>query len=185
MKKLDEEQLESVMDYFTHPYGKKGMTEHLKEKGLIKEEFEVGKWYKAINSQALCFIVSFPNRGIKDECEVYGFDISGDWIGGENCYGSITNEFRKATDKEVEDALIKEAKKREFKEGVKYISLTTGDNVLINFKEHDDFAKDFYGSIYNNQLCACHGTIFMGGKWAEIIEEKKEIVVNGVTYIEK
>jgi len=192
MKELDKEQLEAVRECWAGTMMEKTFLSNLKEKGLIKEEFEVGKWYKATNSQALCFIVSFPNRGIKDECEVYGFDISGDWIGGTNCYGSITNEFVKATDKEVEEALVKEAKKRGFK----------GNSKLKMFSEYDEqyeVSTEFFFSMDHNVLymgnpCFSNRTIFKDGKWAEIVEEdqgcsaleeKREIVLDGVTYIEK
>lgn len=173
MKELTEKQLEQIIDAFQSTTNTTEFKAVLKIKGLIKEELEVGKWYKYSDSEGFLFcITNVQNDGV----EVYGFNSWGNWIDE----GSYYSEYLiPATDKEVKDALIKEAKKRGFKEGVKFKSIVSG-----NIRKFTGF---YFGSDedecwLSNDTVGC---IFKKGKWAEIIEEKKEIVVNGVTYIEK
>ena len=77
-----------------------------------KVEFEVGKWYiKDVGITSL-FVWS-GNNNIN-----YGF-FGCEW--GECWSMNFPKVWRPATDKEVEEALIKEAKRRGFVEGAKYI----------------------------------------------------------------
>ena len=177
MKELTEEQLEAIYTAWNNDGGSESVfTEHLKEQGLVKEELEVGKWYKYSDSEGFLFcLTNVETTGV----EVYGFVSWRYWI-DEGKY--ISEYLIPATDKEVKEALIKEAKKRGFKEGVK-ANLKKCDNSFSNNVKIKN--NNFRHSINQNWLAIDGFIIFKDGKWAEIIEEKKEIVVNGVTYIEK
>jgi hypothetical protein len=120
-----------------------------------KDALVVGKWYKENFSQRMVCI----NKP-RDFVNGYGFGCEG-WVSyvGTN-YGDFSG-WTLATDKEVEEALIKEAKKRGFKEGVRYIGAFDGlKNKVCGFCY-------FFSQ---NQLCSNGGTIFITGKWAEILE---------------
>tara|TARA_R110001632_G_scaffold34101_1_gene87145 strand:+ start:2091 stop:2633 length:543 start_codon:yes stop_codon:yes gene_type:complete len=133
----------------------------LKEKGLIKEEFEVGKWYKSKNHNiTACYVDEHNNYGVS-------FGVWKDAM--------ILNYFEAwtlATDKEVETALIKEAKKRGFKEGVKY-----NCNNVMGRKDEVLCGKVIFDYDYNGLFCSSNGWIFEDGKWATIIEEPKEMTM--------
>lgn len=188
MKKLDKEQKEYVAGLFNEYYNKftvydgggcydinwskKLMTDHLKEKGLV-EQFEVGKWYK-IQKETYHKMDAFQCfQGIGNQS--YGFNHSGLFT-NKYCIGVWVDDdevITPATDKEVEEALIKEAKKIGFKEGV-----TCSIGSVIH--------KDMKGNYeYNPEWTHCglqclsigHKVIWRSDTgWAEIVEEKKSII---------
>ena len=101
----------------------------------------------------------------------YGFDDS-DWQGDtRNCLEHYGNScgYELATDQEVETALIKEAKKRGFKEGVTIKCLN--NNFHNTYKLKSTF-NDLY--IEDGDLWFGTEEIFINGKWAEIIEDNPE-----------
>ena len=104
----------------------------------------------------------------KNNIRQYGINSTGHWF--DNCSSHcLDSNDESANDEEVEQALIKEAKKRGFKEGVKYIC-EGFPVVLINFLELT------YYSGSGGYLTDGHGgSIFNDGKWATIIEDKKEM----------
>lgn len=125
---------------------------------------EVGKWYK--NSYPHLFFCQYIDG---DMARGYGFKM-GEWE--QNKSWCIHNGSQKpATDKEVETALIAEAKKRGFKEGVKFRSAFSGDDFI--FDELIPCYKD-------NQLwMSSTGQVFKKGKWAEIIKPKTVHIPSG------
>jgi len=152
----------------------------------FKEVLEVGKWYKNKGC-----IACFEGNG----ADGYGFNRKNEWRGkGSQWFkgsdGSyifegylLFKDWTLATDKEVEEALIKEAKKRGFKEGVCINNVMNG--MLGNIKEGVEFSYNnvtnrlyLIDCVYDNK--ANYGssavnnkyTIFNNGKWAEIIEDK-------------
>jgi hypothetical protein len=159
-----------VLDYqrssncgtFNCPINK--FNDFLKEKGLI-EQFE--GWTKG-NSKYL----AYHKDGMR-----YGFDFQGNWFGLEPIkFVTALEDENPATPKEVETALIKEAKKRGFKEGVRFQSFGGRG-------KHDMcFTMDGRDIIYDNNSLIIHSenwgwrtaAIFKDGKWAEIVEDKKE-----------
>jgi hypothetical protein len=139
------------------------------KKEVLKEfseenEFKVGKWYTSKeNTKKMWYIVNV----FADSQVSFGFSDSGVWQNEEKRY-SFFKEFRPATDKEVESALIAEAKRRGFKEGVEVKSLTR-DKLMLRFETlcfFDNGLVDKWGSF-----------IFKNGKWAEIVEDK--IMIGG------
>ena len=166
MKYTEKEVVEILTEYVG---GMLPLKQFLKKKGLIKEEFEVGKWYKSKNHNiTACYVDEHNNYGVS-------FGVWKDAM--------ILNHFEAwtlATDKEVETALIKGAKKLIKKGVVK--CLHECDDI---YSMEDVKYFEWSGRCLRVHLkggCCC---IFDGGKWATIIEEPKEIVVNGITYIEK
>jgi len=161
---------------------KEGIVQRLEElkqekkqlKKQLKElpSLEVGKWYNSDND-SLIFITEFL-----DSCDFdgYGF-FHGKWENKSYNYYSYEYGLVPATDKEVETALIKEAKKRYKK----------GD--LISFEGHKG---NVIGNIYwaSGSKCVSVETnnksrgnenfpLMLKGKWAEIIEEHKTVTLNG------
>ena len=127
-----------------------------------KTVLEVGKWYKTKGSKHLMFLSELiGNEGIG-----YGFDTIGAWFG-------ITRDIsmdsvKPATDKEVETALIAEAKKRGFKEGVTVKCIH--DNTIESIKGTFFNNKESFNLYAHIERCDYIGQyVFKDGKWAEII----------------
>ncbi len=140
-----------------------------------KPILEIGKWYKLTHGRGKFFgyITDISNI----EFRYYGFSYLGLWQ--ENgCYFindvNLKNQMIPATDKEVEEALIAEAKRRGFKKGVRYSAVNVGyedqTNILINSNTFKYLPK-------YNELQINNWVIFKNGKWAEIIEDK--IMIGG------
>lgn len=130
--------------------------------GKDKKELEVGKWYTYTDSKIhLLCITKYDSK----EIEGYGFNLSG-WVDSDSwCYRNLIE----ATQEEVETALIKEAEKRGFVEGVKVKDLLNDELGIID--EYDLNNKD-YEIDEKNSFNFGNKTIFYNGKWAEIIKEE-------------
>lgn len=127
-------------------------------------EFKVGEWYNN-SGRLFCY----------GKNKSYGIYEDGVWSDDIKLYGDT---WRKATPKEVEEALIKEAIKRGFKDDT-VIKISVGAN------EHIDNLSGRTGGIgeYYHDLCAldskyANGWIFYNGKWAEIIQDTRP-TING------
>lgn len=172
MKELDKEQLDvvhSLVDAVTgnlrdyHHNNNKYINTFLKQKGLIKKEFEVGKWYKDTYYGNVYFVTE---TRIDGGVRFYGLNGNNDWVECDSYSRSAIKNDRKATNKEVETALIKVARKRGFKEGV----------VVVNEKGNKDNIEEYfwYGNgILKNCGFTDNIILFDNGKWATIIEEPK------------
>ncbi len=138
------------------------------EKEQPKEEFEVGVWYVGIRNvtkERPMLLYCSNNNG-------YGF-YDGVW--GNNLHTSPKYfstykgyNLRKATPQEIETALIKEAKKRGFKEGVRIQSLKFESNKPKLMSCNSRFEEQF--ELFMGGSC-----LFSKGKWATIIENSFEI----------
>ena len=127
-----------------------------------ESKLEVGKWYKTISGS----IVNYQggNSG-------YGITyIGGNWYNNDG-WGFETVSYKPATDKEVEEALIKEAKKRGFKEGVSVKCLDDGRI----WDADSEFSFDSQGRLGTGAAF-----IFIDGKWATIIDQPKKLTVEEV-----
>ena len=119
------------------------------------DDLVVGQWYKSIPTRSLMVF----NNGK----EAYGFfneKYGTNWAFGIGSFKPL------ATDKEVEQALVKEAKKRGFKDGVNYktaskmvVKKLVFNKLQFNQDSNGGFLTDGFG-----------GSIFEYGKWATIIE---------------
>ena len=142
-----------------------------KEKGLLKEEFEKGKWYRR-GYDFIYYTCESMNYGI----------MGGQWR--NDIYFSTAQEqlYIPATDKEVSEALIKGAKKyigktvKCLEDGIRYIVYEL------------DYWCDRSNTLWCNSDSGINICLFQDGKWAEIVEEKEaplEVIINGETYIKK
>ena len=129
---------------------------------LFKEtEFVVGKWHKDKYKNLI-------NYQLEKKC--FGFKKGVKWdLDTPTCYYIFdnTSEWTPATDKEVEEALIKEAKKIGFKEGVDY--QTVSGRLVRNLRFNNlEFYPDSSGGYLTDGY---GGSIFEVGKWATPIEK--------------
>lgn len=139
--------------------------------GQLKEEpkLESG-WYRWQNGHK--WLMYYSKDG-----ERYGFNDEGAW-----CKGDFTKQQKEilstdvhylATKEEVEKALIKEAKRRGYKDGVKINNSNVyNDGDVCNYTISGDAIEWACGVL---QICTtnCWHTIFKYGKWATIIQEKE------------
>jgi len=140
--------------------------------GIVEEEkLEVGKWYKDTRSgsDGLFFLEEIKDHktnGMKS----YGFTMTNKWDYSAYRSNEVFNKhMRLATPQEVENALISEAKKRGFVDGIKYRS----PEIKIINTCNNNFSFDFsINTLYNNGIA-----IFRKGTWAEIIEENRTIEI--------
>ena len=131
-----------------------------KKESLVKGEY----WYKENGSLVLIIDLggNVKYLPIHESIEDNRFGYSG-----------VVCFERKATDKEVEQALIKEAKKRGFKEGVSFKLIEGSVGMLNSAKITKDY-EIVYEASRNRLVLKRIGilyTIFKNGKWATIIKE--------------
>ena len=143
---------------------KKHAKELLKEfiPEAFENESEVGKWY--ISEHYLVYYLG----NYKCNCIKLR---DGEWI--DNVYHSPYNHlrsYRLATEEEVREALINEAKKRGFNNisDLKIKNIYGGiSNGLVTI------TNDFYYEYESNTLRLDGAIIFNNEKWAEIIEQSE------------
>lgn len=128
---------------------------------------EVGEWYKDLDGKGLYCITKIKENSFW----FYGLDVNGNWE--DNDWYLIKNcNLIKATKQEIEQALIDEAIRRGFKEGVKFKNMYSHEPKILNgifvyIKEQNKLmVKDGFCNDYD---------IFVKGQWAEIIDEKAEL----------
>lgn len=149
----------------------------------FESELETGKWYKGdVDFKSLIYITGLEDKKSYTTIKYYGFTF-GDYSES----GTIANyEHEKslvpATDKEVETALIAEAKRRGYRNGVTFKSL---DYNFKNVKIIDDFFSfDFNNNDLYLKVDAPSGqryrSVFLKGKWAEIISEPIELTLEQI-----
>lgn len=123
---------------------------------------QLNKWYKVSNSKFMVYLTKYVGL---NQCEGFYFGAdSGEYKGFSDNLG-----FRYcvlATKQEIEQALIFEAKRRGFKEGVKFKDLHIGKEAIVDEVRYYDDSEDLRAGGY---------CIFYGGQWAEIIDEKAEL----------
>ena len=184
MKKYSKEEVVELFKNFksicNSGFGRNGykfevddMLDFLKEKGLV-EKFEKDKWYKC-DSGIYEGLVCYQENNIKGNVG-YGLGyVEHKWLDE-----IIMHNPTEATDKEVGEALVNEAKNQK--------------HIYEYYKWEDG---ELRGS--NNNIRWYF--IFANGKWDEIIEEEEtikfeitsiknndgkiEVVINGETYIKK
>ena len=136
----------------------------------FKTKLEVGRWYKSKNKSKKTLF--FTNKEKCDYDVGYGFDFIGKYYGADfNLEGSDAEDFELATEEEVREALINEAKKRGYKEGVK---CKFGIIEEIRTIETNYFVfKLEYNTLGIKLKNGNADVIFRSGKWAEIIEQSE------------
>jgi hypothetical protein len=130
---------------------------------LFEVKLEVGKWYK---TKGCLFNFQLNSKS-------YGFNgkkwVKTNWIVEPNKVDEKNWKPISATTEEVETALVNEAKKRGFKEGVKIKNLFDYNLIIC---------KGEINNFYSNQLWFDKvGCIFKDGKWAEILPQPIKMTV--------
>lgn len=146
----------------------------------VKPKFEVDKWYYGIKSDGDWFLFRYT-KTVK--CEgynriYYSILLEKDRY-TENDYIANTqmeNDSRLATPEEVKEALVKEAEKRGFKEGVRVdrvnLPCCEGISQVVTLNK-----VEFTYECYNNDVLECGGrAIYEKGTWAEIITKPKVMI---------
>lgn len=134
-----------------------------------KQEFEVGKWYIATSGSFKDYLIKFLKHEESYIVSKEWFTPAlNDYVIQEGFFDSIQ---RPATKEEIQTALVKEAEKRGFKEGVEYKSMISP--FTYKYKGNLKYIAD-EDKLVDNGEC----TIYHQGKFAEIITEPK-IMIGG------
>ena len=163
----------------------------LKKKYEEPAKFEVGKWYIHKIYRQLIFNYQ-PG-------ESYGMGANG-WT-TNYVHANDFNTHQPATESEVKEMLINEAKKRGFKEGVTVVRsaelLKHEDCEILSDEPMDIDSNTFEYNLETDSLNIDGRYIYSHGQWATIIKQEpltiggyevvihpraEEISVNGVTY---
>jgi hypothetical protein len=167
MKTHTDKEVVELFNEYNNKYSVSNLDNHriprfLKEKGLV-EELEVGTWYKSHINELFCIIHHESDTWYN----CYGFTSCGMFYNNRTRNLDTHRKLIKATPQEVEQALIKEAKKRGFKEGVS--CYWDDENVT-----HDDMSGVIIYRHESNYLTMNGDIFYEDGKWADLVEEKKE-----------
>jgi hypothetical protein len=128
-----------------------------------KDDLVIGKWYKHYSSRINYLVCSI------DGMNAYGF-MNGNYY-EDLLFGSqrLNEGCVSATDKEVEEALIKEAKRRGFKKGVRVDRVNLSDD----YNPNNELKEDTINTIElfsDGYLWVSNILIYDDGKWATIVE---------------
>ena len=126
-----------------------------------KTELVVGKWYKYKVINSLLY-----STDVSSHFYISAYGVYKDVWHNEGDDRFSKKKLIPATDKEVKEALIKEAKKRGFKKGVKVVSPYNSNHTRV-------IASSFRlerGSLVSTSESGRRTYLFFGGKWATIIE---------------
>lgn len=165
-----------------HELTKEQIREIYKNPELLKELFpdafetvlEAGKWY-FISYLSMERLFNFSgDYDINNNPLGYGFNSSNEFIDFDS-FGWAYNTIQPATNEQVQEALINEAKKRGYKNG-NHICLY---NNITNIETDNIYS---YNAPYNllNLGSKCASVVFVDGKWAEIIETELELTLDEI-----
>ncbi len=140
---------------------------------VFGEELEVGAWYYVDRKKEDEFkaLVMFKGYGI----ETYGFSHYNIWTNIYGSHNTFKNEryiYTKATHQEIETALINEAKKRGFINGVSYENRYSSKGVIKEKCFIYNHKTNSLSQVNNNGNNNVH-YIFHNGTWATIIPTKQ------------
>ena len=134
-------------------------TTQTEEEEIPQQQLEIGKWY-TFKEDNCDWLMNYQGEGMS----CYGFNSNGSW---RNDYIMIPRlNWKLATYKEIQTALIKEARKRGY----------TANNFKTLKEGTSGFDTDFNFSYYSDILfCKPVGeggaVVYENGVWAEVIEE--------------
>lgn len=136
-------------------------------------KLEVSKWYADPNNLSYVYFIT---NTCSEQIKGYGF-LGGAWRDEFNLLNYSVKNDRPATDKEVETALIAEAKKRGFKEGGSFTAIR--DTQINDDNDECRFYSKNKATVCNfeyvNEILYTYGSgryiVFEKGKWATIIKE--------------
>ena len=149
----------------------------------FETKLEVGKWYKLKDNPKIlalydCFKHHRPYAYIFNEKGDYQYRVE------FSLFESPTS-WELATEEEVSEALINEAKKRGFN-NIGNLKIKNIHGGISN--GYSTINNDFYYDYISNTLQLDGGIIFKDGKWAEIIKETeptKEEINRVLTFLKK
>lgn len=172
MEKLTEEQEKAVKYCFRRSDSKKEFKEMLEVAGLIYETKDLNKWYRSTDECG--FLVFLTRKRNTKEIEYYGFSeevwTDNDWLHE----GYLRDDMTEATDEEVEEALIVEAKKRyNVHDKLKYFKGNSREQVINKMYEFIYRPCDNELLIRGASNSRCALVIFKEGKWAEVINDNE------------
>lgn len=140
---------------------------------VFKTELEEGKWYKMKGDTH--FLCNF-NGNIGNNGNSYGFNLKGEWMDNSMCFQN-SDTYVEATPEEVEVALINEAKKRGFINGV---TILRGDWYSGFTTPKATIKRGYYstnGFEFSNDTLFLYGyVLFKKGNWTEILPKEKTVV---------
>jgi len=138
----------------------------------FKKELEIGKWYitdgNKCGQYGKTLIANFSG---KEESSNYGITFSGTWGKDLTLYhNDLGRSTRLATPEEVSAALINEAKKRGYKEGVT-ITWKNKPKLIYTLGDGEfDYLRSKNVLVFGN-----YG-VFDGKQWAQILPQEKTVV---------
>jgi hypothetical protein len=143
-------------------------------------KFKISDWIVSNSGHLYCISNNAKNVNVENiSFGAYGFSLDGLWVNSAAPWSDNSSDWKKATEQEVEAALIKEAKKRGYMEAFSIKDLSFGGIIEVGcektFKPYA--SNDLWLNNANENVC-----IFREGKWAEIVEEKKPELVKGEWY---
>lgn len=121
-----------------------------------------GKWYKNLTHEGSYFLFDGMGNFNYKGC---GVDYLGNWYDNGNWGWGLDDFYREATQQEVEEILIKEARNRGYKGGQVIKSFIFGKSRL------SDEEKGLRFDTHKNRLWYNGNIIFQGGVWAEVIND--------------
>lgn len=137
----------------------------------FKLELQVGKWYKYSDSP---IHLLFATRVLEKSIEGYGVDRFG-WRTKGTAW--VSKDLVEATFEEVGSILIKEARRRGYKNGVTCAFGSEGE--FERKLTGDDFVWDGYKLCIKTSSPAISDVIFLNGVWAPIlVEEVKKLTMD-------
>lgn len=143
---------------------------------IYEQDIELNNWY-VLPSGSIYFVTKVNGK----HASGYGLDYQNTWVDSSFlCH--ITEIERKATNNEVKTMLTKEAIKRGLVEGVYIRSLwLCGDTSLKSITGNYHFSL----TLQELTISTCYDSyiLFSEGIWAEVVETKPKIIIDGYEVI--
>jgi hypothetical protein len=178
------EQAEEFKEDFLDWFGRTSSLLNNGFKDFLDHKFpkKVSGWYKTEGSDKYLMYFDFEND------IYYGFSSFGIWHSRDNSvdFESNSDYDYLATPQEVEQRLIKEAKRRGIIKGAVVANAVNGSTHKIVIEPMFRFT-----SYYSKEelMCECtyysHFTAFINGKWAEVIEQPETELTRTIKKAEK
>lgn len=147
----------------------------------FESEMEAGRWYKLPTFGKLMFMFT---GGFGNDA-TYGFNYDGEFSETIGVQRPSIEDYVPATDHEVKEALIKEAKRRGLKQGVRVNDIYNGDRYedTTTISSNDfDYERVPLGEFQDKMaLRDSKGNIlFVDGQWADVIHSPIELTIEDI-----
>lgn len=137
---------------------------------VFKHEIQKGKVYKSLHNDFIFFLTDYNSTHV----EGYGFSSNGEWFDRSwNVTNTkeLFNNYREATKEEWFEVLQREAKRRGFIVGERFIEPK-------NMFSYDGIEREIKGKLqyYNDNECLCFSKtsslIFKQGVWGTVVNKR-------------